>query len=164
VVANEAFVDRVEALSDTQLETLTFAMFGMDLDFVGFIQMRLSELAAHSWDVAAALDPEATMNADAVALMIDSLGDMARRVGKTDEGPLRLRVTTSDPTRDLTLAVDEAVEITPWDEGKTDGVVRLPAEKVVRLVYGRLRERDRAGIEVEGDVTLDRLRAVFPGF
>jgi uncharacterized protein (TIGR03083 family) len=163
LAANAAFVDRVEALSEAQLETLTFAMFGMNADFVRFIQMRLSEHAVHTWDVAAALDPEATVSADAVALLIDSVAELARRAGKTEGGPVRVRMVTSDPARDVTLAVDDAVEITDWDGGKTDGVVRLPAEAMVRLVYGRLRPGHVAGIEVEGDVTLDRLRAVFPG-
>src|ERR1039458_2504954 len=42
VTANEAFVRRAEGLSDAQLSALRFALFGMEFDVVGFLQMRLS--------------------------------------------------------------------------------------------------------------------------
>jgi hypothetical protein len=72
-------------------------------------------------------------------------------------------MVTADPTRDFILGVDDSVQITAGEDDKTDGVVRLPAETMVRLVYGRIRPGDAAEIEVEGDASLDRLRAVFPG-
>jgi hypothetical protein len=44
------------------------------------------------------------------------------------------------------------------------GVLRLPAEAFVRLVYGRLPDGPGARVELDaGDLTLDDLRAVFPG-
>jgi hypothetical protein len=40
----------------------------------------------------------------------------------------------------------------------------LPAEAFVRLLYGRLdRDHTPAGITTDG-LTLDQLRAIFPGF
>ena len=164
VAANEAFLRRVETLSDTQLRGLEFKMFGMELDAAGFLRMRVSEHALHTWDVAASLDPTASVSPDAVDLLIDTLPEMARRVGKGLETPLRIRVVTSDPARDLALAVDEEVEIQPWDDGSTDGVLRLPAEGFVRLVYGRLDDDHAPSVELEPrGLTLDRLRSVFPG-
>jgi len=164
VTANERFVRRVETLSDAQLEGLRFPMFGMDLDVVGFLQMRVSENAVHTWDVAASLDPTATVAPDAVALLIDTLPELARRVGKPQDTPIRIRVVTSDPARDLTLAVDDGVRIEGSDGGSTDGVLRLPAEGLVRLVYGRLDDKHTPTIELDAaGLTLDRLRSVFPG-
>jgi uncharacterized protein (TIGR03083 family) len=165
VAANEAFVRQAEGLSDEQLATLRFAMFGMDLDVAGFLQMRLSEHALHSWDVAGALDPAAVVATDAVDLVIDTLPEMVKRVGKPQDEPFRARIITSDPDRDLVLSVDEAVTLAPWDGGSAGGAVRLPAEAWLRLVYGRLDEEHTPPVEVEGQgLTLDRLRAVFPGF
>lgn len=78
---------------------------------------------------------------------------------------MRIRVVTSDPARDLVLVVDDPVRIEPWDEGSADGVLRLPAEAWLRLVYGRLDDEHTPTVELEGDgLTLDRLRSVFPGF
>ena len=164
VTANEAFVRRAEGLSDAQLSALRFALFGMEFDVVGFLQMRLSEHAVHSWDVAGALDPAAAVAADAVDLLIDTLPEMVERIGKPQDEPFRVRIITSDPERDLVLAGEEAVTLGSWDGGSTDGVVRLPAEAWLRLVYGRLHDEHTPPLEVEGEgLSLDRLRAVFPG-
>jgi uncharacterized protein (TIGR03083 family) len=165
LAANEAFVAQAEALSEAQLDDLRFAMFGMDLDMAGFLQMRLSEHAVHSWDIAAALDATASVAPDAVELLIDTLPEMVRRVGKPQDRPLRVRVVTADPHRDLRLTVDDAVSIEPADGAPTDGILHLPAEAFVRLVYGRLGDSAAPSIVLEGDgLTLDRLRSVFPGF
>jgi len=61
------------------------------------------------------------------------------------------------------------VTLGPWPgEGPAgataDGQVQLPAEALVRLVYGRLDPGHTPPVEVTGDaVLLDRARAVFPG-
>ena len=165
VAANEVFVSKAEGLSDEQLGGLRFPMFGMDLDVAGFLQMRLSEHAVHSWDVAGALDPAAVVLADAVDLVVDTLPEMAKRIGKPQEVPFRVRIITSGPDRDFVLAVEDPVTLSPWDRGAADGVVRLPAEAWLRLVYGRLDDEHTPPREGEGEgLTLDRLRAVFPGF
>jgi uncharacterized protein (TIGR03083 family) len=165
VSANEAFVRAAEGLSDAQLAALRFPMFGMDLDVAGFLQMRLSEHAMHSWDVAGALDPAAVVPADAVDLVIDTLPEMVKRIGKPQDKPFRVQIITSAPDRDLVLVVEEAVTLGPSDGGSADGVVRLPAEAWLRLVYGRLDDEHTPPLEIEGEgLTLDRLRAVFPGF
>jgi len=164
VTANEAFVRQAEGLSETQLDELQFAMFGMDLDMAGFLQMRLGEHAVHTWDVTGALDPGATISADAVDLLIDAVPDLAHRVGKPSEKPWRIRVITTAPARDLALSVGDAVTIEPWSEGPSDGVLRLPAEAFVRLVYGRLDDAHAPKIDFEAEgFTLDSLREVFPG-
>ena len=53
-------------------------------------------------------------------------------------------------------------------EPGTDGATATfdgPLEAGIRLMAGRLRpEHTPAGIEVTGDVTLDELRKVFPGY
>jgi hypothetical protein len=90
---------------------------------------------------------------------------MARRVGKPRDEAIRTRIVTSDPARDLSLVAADEVLITPWDGGALDGVIRMPAEAWVRLVYGRLDEEHSPPIERVADgPTLDQLRAVFPGF
>jgi hypothetical protein len=90
--------------------------------------------------------------------------ELARRVGKPQDTPIRIRVVTSDPARDLTLAVDDEVRLEGSDSGATGGVLRLPAEALVRLVYGRLDDNHTPTIELDAPgLTLDRVRAVFPG-
>jgi len=164
VAANGAFVARVEALSDAQLDGIHISMFGMEIDAVTFLQMRLSEHAVHTWDVAAALDPGARVSADAVDLLVDTLPRLAARVGEPQVDGIRLRIVSSGPARDLVLVVHDEVRIDQWDGAPADGVLRLPAEALVRLVYGRLDDRHVPSMELDaGGLTLDRLRSVFPG-
>jgi hypothetical protein len=61
------------------------------------------------------------------------------------------------------LVIDDAVTLVPRLESPSatfDG----PAEAFVRLLSGRLKAPYDRGVTVEGGVTLDDLRRVFPGF
>jgi uncharacterized protein (TIGR03083 family) len=138
-------------------------MFGMDLDAVGFARMRLSEHAIHTWDVAVALDPAATVAPDAVDLLIDTVAQFAARAGKPDGKQRLLRIATSDPERHFVLETGEVVTLTPpdGDDGPPD--LRLPAEAFIRLVYGRLDPVHTPPAQA-GRVDLDELRQLFPGF
>jgi len=163
--ANETLIRRLESLDADQQERLHLEMFGMDLDTAGLARMRLSEHAIHSWDVAAALDPAARVAPDAVDLIVDTLGPLAARSGKPDGTKLRLHVSASDPQRDFTLESGETVTLAPSAAGEDAGLpeLRLPAEALVRLVYGRLDPDHTPPVETRG-VDLDELRRLFPGF
>jgi uncharacterized protein (TIGR03083 family) len=163
--ANEAFVQRLELLDADQRERFHLEMFGMDLDTAGLARMRLSEHAIHSWDVAVALDPAARVAPEAVDLIVDTLGPLAARSGKPDGTKLRLHVSASGPQRDFTLESGETVTLTPSAAGEDAGLpeLRLPAEALVRLVYGRLDPGHTPPVETRG-VDLDELRRMFPGF
>jgi uncharacterized protein (TIGR03083 family) len=163
--ANEALIRRLESLDADQQERLHLEMFGMDLDTAGLARMRLSEHAIHSWDVVAALDPAARVAPDAVDLIVDTLGPLAARSGKPDGTKLRLHVSASDPPRDFTLESGETVTLAPSAAGEDPELpeLRLPAEALVRLVYGRLDPGHTPPVETRG-VDLDELRRMFPGF
>jgi hypothetical protein len=144
----------------------------MDLDATGLARMRLSEHAVHTWDVAAALDPAATVAADAVDLLIDTLGQMVARAAKPDGRPRLVRVLTSDPERQFILQTGEAVTLTPASgepaaeaaaSAEAAAELRLPAEALLRLCYGRLDPAHTPPVKSTG-VDLDELRALFPGF
>ncbi len=161
--ANEGFVRRLEALDATELDSLHLSAFGMDLDAAGFVRLRLPELAVHSWDIDVVLDPSATIAHDAVELLIDGVPAMAGRVGKPTQRPMTLRVSTSEPERSFALVTD-GVRVEPWSERAHDGVLELSAEELLRLVYGRLDSAHAASVRLDAPrLTLDELRAVFPG-
>jgi uncharacterized protein (TIGR03083 family) len=163
--ANEAFVRRLESLDAGQRERFHLEMFGMDLDTAGLARMRLSEHAIHSWDVAVALDPATRVAPEAVDLIVDTLGPLAARSGKPDGTKLRLHVSASGPQRDFTLESGETVTLAPSAAGEDAELpeLRLPAEALVRLVYGRLDPGHTPPVETRG-VDLDELRRMFPGF
>ena len=162
VAADTAALARIEALDP---ETFRIAMFGMDLDLAGFVRMRLSEHAIHTWDVAVALDPTAQVSPDAVALLIEGIGMTAARAGKPSTTPYRVRVGTTDPSRDLVVSVGESVSIDAAEpDDSYDGSVDLPGEAFLRLVTGRL-DTDQAPVWTEsGARGIADLRTTFPGF
>jgi uncharacterized protein (TIGR03083 family) len=161
IAGNERFVQRLEALDDAELGSFRLAVFGMDLDAVGLLGMRLSEQAVHSWDIAISFDPAAELDAVAAALLVDRVPDLAARVGKATAEPTTLRVSTTDPERDFALVTD-GVRLEPWSDQAASGSLRLPAEALVRLVYGRLDPAHTPALEVDG-IDLEVLRRIFSG-
>jgi len=159
--ANEALVERVESLSDAEREAFTVVMFGrMAMDLAGVLGLRLSEHAVHTWDVAVALDPAARIAPDAVGLIAVRMPMMAGFMGKKQENPTTVEVTTTDPAMTFTLDTG-GVTLTPGSTGAAASLA-LPTEAFVRLVYGRL-DND-AEVTVADGITVPELRTVFPGF
>jgi uncharacterized protein (TIGR03083 family) len=164
--ADEATLEQFESLDADQRARMRLHLFGMDLDVTGIARMRVGEHAIHTWDVAVALDPAATVAPDAVALLIDTLGQLVARAAKPDGVQRRVRVTTTDPDRTFILQTGESVTLTPAAGGEgEEGLpgLRLPAEAFIRLAYGRLDPDHTPPVEASG-VDLDELRAIFPGF
>jgi uncharacterized protein (TIGR03083 family) len=163
LAANERLVARFEAQTDDDLARMHLNLFGMELDAAGLVRLRLAEHALHTWDIAVALDPTAQVTAEAVGLLIDTLGPLVSRAGQPQGTAFRLRVQTSAPERTFSLRVADAVELTEGADGPADGELRLPAEAFLRLVYGRLDPAHTPAVDLDGPVALDDLRRVFPG-
>jgi uncharacterized protein (TIGR03083 family) len=161
--ADKAVVERFESLDAGQRERLRLDLFGMDLDTTGLARMRLGEHAIHTWDIAVTLDPAATVAPDAVDLLVDTLGRLAARSGRPGGKRQRLRVSTSSPERHFTIEIGETVTLAAAgrDEGMPE--LRLPAEALVRLVYGRLDPAHTPPVQARR-ADLDELRQIFPGF
>jgi uncharacterized protein (TIGR03083 family) len=180
---DEQQVSTLEALTDEQLAQMKMDFFGMQLDAVGIVRLRLSEHALHSWDVAEHADPAAVVTADSAALLIDNVpGFLAPRLGKPLAEPFSVRITTTDPARDYLLISGDSITMTDWaggggagaGDGAADGggaaggadvpQVTMPAEALLRLSYGRL-DPDHTPASVTGDdEVLEKLRLIFPGF
>jgi uncharacterized protein (TIGR03083 family) len=167
LISDEKYVQALEALSDAELGRISVEFFGMHLDSVGLIRLRLGEHAPHTWDVAVSLDPAATLDPGAVTLLIDNVPQfLAPRLGRPPADAFRLRIITTDPDRDYLLIAGESISMPVWpgDGGGADGEARMPAEALLRLAYGRL-DSGHTPAEVVADAAdLDRLRAMFPGF
>jgi uncharacterized protein (TIGR03083 family) len=165
--ADAVTLERFESLDADEQARLHLHMFGMEFGTTGLARMRLGEHAIHTWDVAVALNPEATVAPDAVALLIDTLDQLVSRSAKPDGKPGKIRVLTTDPERQFTLETGDAVTLTPSDDETTPELglseLRLPAEAFIRLIYGRLDAGHTPAVERTG-VDLDELRKVFPGY
>ena len=163
-----ALVEALEALDAGQRDSLRVHVgFAPEpLTLAAFGGMRLHEAVQHGWDVRVALDSAATLDPDAAAVLVElfsaELGFLLGFIGEPDvlTDPVVLdlggsgyglsitnTVTMTDPVQDPTAHFDGALEA------------------AVRMIAGRLRpEYTPAGLGVSGNVSLDTLRVVFPGF
>jgi uncharacterized protein (TIGR03083 family) len=170
VDADRALLDALAAVGPAERATFHVAFGPLDLDFAGFVRLRLNEHVLHTWDVAVALDPAARLPADGTAWVLDAGELIAGFTGQPADEAHTLWVRTTDPDRDLTLALGpEGVVLSPGipdgaagDGGGGEGPdVELPAEAFVRLVYGRL-DADHTPPGTS-EAHLDELRRTFPG-
>jgi uncharacterized protein (TIGR03083 family) len=162
VAADGSIMARLESLSSEDRARIHVSMGPMELDWDSIIGMRLNEHLVHEWDVAVALDPDATLAGDGVAFVVDELEMIARFAAKPT-GPSRsITLTTTAPARGFRVDIGEDVRVSAIDPPPTP-TLTLPAEAFVRLVYGRL-DAEHTPTAVTGDLdALDQLRQVFTG-
>ena len=172
LVNDRKHVRRLEQLTDEQLAGIRFKFVGMELDAVGMVWLRLGEHALHTWDVAVSLDPAAVVAAQSVALLVNRIPQVAARTGKPRGESFTAGIATTGPDREFLLDVGDIVSMSavppgPVDAAAGDGIprLRMPAEALLRLVYGRLDPDHTPPVEsLRGAIDLDMLRKTFPGF
>jgi uncharacterized protein (TIGR03083 family) len=160
---NERLVRRFEELTDEQLRDMRLNLFGMELDSTGLPMFRLTELSIHNWDIAVAFDPSAQVAQPAVDLMVDAMDLLVSRRNAGDQA-FRLRVQSTNPARRFVLSASGGQMKLAIDDGDgADGELTIPAEALIRLFYGRLDRDHTPEVSVNGPVSLDDLRQLFPG-
>jgi uncharacterized protein (TIGR03083 family) len=164
---DERYVAHLEGLSDAQLASLSMPFMGRTLDAAGIVGMRLAEHAAHTWDVEVMADPKATVQPEAVELVIDLLSGRIARLARGEKpagSPLELQVDTVGPSRSFFLKIGDEVSLTT-ERGDPAGKLSLPSEAFFRLTYGRMDDgHTPPETVIEGPASLDELRRLFPGF
>jgi uncharacterized protein (TIGR03083 family) len=163
IVANEELVTRLEGVTGADRDAFTVDMFGGTRDLDGLTAMRLGEHAVHTWDIAVALDPAATVDPVAVAQLLDSIPGTAANSGKPVAGADPVIIATTDPARVYRVTLEPEVTLHALD-GVAAADLTMPAEALLRLVYGRL-DPAHTPLSVIGDTArLADLRKAFPGF
>jgi len=166
---DERFVEELEALDAGALEALRIDLgfLPAPVDVATFVTFRLSEHALHSWDVHVAFDATATIAPYLPPLLTEHMARMAAWTGRPGGRRGRARIETEAPELHLLLELGDEVTLAPDPDQAVEAAttVRLPAESLVRLLAGRLKPgRTPATVAIEGEWSLDDLRAVFPGY
>ena len=161
LAADTALLDALEALSPVERDRFGFAMGPIDVDFDGFVGLRLNEHVLHTWDIDVAVNPDATIPADIAGHVVGNLDLIARFTAKPTGDTTTVTVAIPDRTVGVTidLSADAAVARTGAPAGPVD--LELDADALVRLVYGRL-DPGHTPPDAEGP-ELGTLRRVFPG-
>jgi uncharacterized protein (TIGR03083 family) len=163
--SNGRWLDMVEALTPEQRSSLS-----VDLGFlpepvplVTALGVRLNEVANHSWDVRVAFDPHVGVDADSAAVLVELLtGPVGFLLGFLAK-PAELAGPVSVAIPGAGLVIDDAVTVVDHLEAPS-ATFNGPPEAFVRLISGRLKAPYDNGVTIDGSITLDDLRRVFPGF
>jgi uncharacterized protein (TIGR03083 family) len=155
-----------EALTSEQRENLEVDLGFAKLPLSALAGMRLNEAAQHSWDARVALDPDAVIPESSAQLLAEHLAGglsfMTGFIGKVDALAKPAVVEIQGSPYGIVIA--DGVSLTEGVANPTATFVG-PLEAAIRLIGGRLTPaHTAAGVEVIGDVTLDELRKVFPGY
>ena len=161
LIADRALLDGFESLDDTQRAAFHLAMGPFDLDFTGFVGLRLNEHVLHTWDIEVMADPDAVLPSDASQAILGTLGMIVGLAGKPVGHERTVQVATTAPDRAVTVALGTDSVTMTVSEPANERDLEIPAEAFIRLVYGRLDPRHTPST-VDGPL-LDELRTAFPG-
>ena len=165
---DEVLIAAFEALTPPQRENLQIKIgfLPAPLPLSAFAGMRLSEATLHGWDVAVAVDPAAVLPEPAAVLLAEQFSDhlsfLAGFIGKADRlaKPAVVEIQGSS----FGFVIADGVQLTSAVTEPT-ATFTGSLEAAVRLFTGRLTAQYTPdGVEVIGNVTLDDLRQVFPGY
>jgi uncharacterized protein (TIGR03083 family) len=147
---------------DRDVETVMGTMSAAQL-----AEIRLREAAIHRWDIAVVLDPDSELRADSVRVLLNQLPGMMQRLADdeaADASPIDsvgLRATDHDMQYELQFL--EEPTLREVGDGAPSAMLELTSETLIRLFYGRLRERDEAGIAERPPGLLLELRKIYKG-
>ena len=166
VDSSEAAVLLLEGLSPEQrLGTMVdLGFLPQPVPLATVLGMRLNEVALHGWDVDVALDPAARLTDEAAELVLEHFATTMTFLLGFAGKPQGLPPTRLGIGHHTLVLSDDGIRMA---EGVTDPSATFdgPVEAAVRLLSGRLApEHTPPGVRVSGNVTLDELRAAFPGY
>ena len=164
---DEAYVALLEGLSPEQRESLQIDM-GFLPEPVGLevaVGMRLNEVVAHSWDARVGSDQWATIDGGSATLVAEHFaGPLGFLLGFTTK-PDQLGTPATVKLDGFSIVVEDSVRIDAGSPLAPTATFEGQLEAAVRLLTGRLRpEFTPEGVEVKGNISLDDLRRVFPGY
>ena len=162
---NGRWLDTVEAFTPEQRGSLTVDLGYLPepVPLVTALGMRLNEVANHSWDARVAFDPNAGVDADSAAVLVDLLvGPLGFLLGFFAK-PAELAAPVAVAVPGGGLVIDDGVTVVDHLESPS-ATFNGPPEAFVRLISGRLKAPYEHGATVDGTVTLADLQRVFPGY
>jgi uncharacterized protein (TIGR03083 family) len=168
LAADEELVTALEALTAEQSQTLRIKLGFMPspLELAAYAGMRLNEAAQHGWDVRVALDPGAAISGQTAALLAEHFAtDLSFLLGFTGKADALGHPAVVDLLGSgFAVVIADTVSVTTTAPGPT-ATFTGPLEAAMRLLAGRLTTQHTPdNVEVTGNVTLDDLRRVFPGY
>ncbi len=126
------------------------------------IDIRLTEVAMHGWDIRASFDPRASLSEDSLPALLQTIPRAVRRAFRSDANrprAVRYRFHMTEPvtaTTDILLNADGA-SVESGSQAEADVTFRCDTSTAVLVIFGRLTLADAITdgcIRVEGDQKL----------
>jgi uncharacterized protein (TIGR03083 family) len=156
------------ALDEQQRHTLQLRVgfAPAPLTVASFAGMRLHEAAQHGWDVRAARDPAAGLRTNSARVLAElfshDIAFMLDFITKPDPAAEPVLLDIADSGYGLSIT-DSVTLMSPVNH--PTATFSGPLEAAIRLLAGRLGPNHTPSeLEVTGNITLEHLRTVFPGF
>ncbi|MGC2169511.1 MAG: maleylpyruvate isomerase family mycothiol-dependent enzyme, partial [Acidimicrobiales bacterium] len=161
--SDREYLEALEGMTDEQRRAYRMSFGPVSVDFDGVVGLRLGEHVLHTWDVEVSIETEATLPADASALILDRINFLVGRTARLTGDERHISIRTIEPDRSLTLRLtgDSAELVEEPHDSRVD--LELPAEALVRLFYGRL-DDEHASESLRNNEVITYLRGVFQGF
>jgi uncharacterized protein (TIGR03083 family) len=160
-------VEALDELDDAARDQRTFDLGFLPepVPLVVVSGMRLNEVANHAWDVEVGLDPEATVDRDAAEILLEQYaGPLSFLLGFSAK-PEALPEPAVVAVRRHGLVIEDSVSLVTEDPVAPTAHLLAEPETVVRLLSGRLAPSHTPDdVAVSGNVTLEDLLTVFPGY
>ena len=164
---NAELVETLAALTPEQHNAIKvkIGFLPEPLTLTSYAGMRLNEVAHHGWDVRVATDPAATLADDSAQALAEhfagGLGFLFGFIGKAAPADSAVIAIGQTP---FAIVLDEGARWSADASGVT-ATFTGGLESAVRLIAGRLTPpHTPAGVTVTGNISLDDLRRVFPGY
>ena len=126
------------------------------------IDIRLTELAMHGWDIRASFDPQASLSVDSIPALVNTIPRAVRRAfrpGANRTRTVRYRFHMTEPvaaTTDILLNADGA-SVASDSQVEADVTFRCDTSTAISVIFGRIKLADAMAnrrVRVEGDQEL----------
>jgi uncharacterized protein (TIGR03083 family) len=141
IAGNDQLDQVLSALRPEDWETLCQHPMGPE-PVRTFIDMRITELAMHGWDMRSRFDPQATLSTDSLPALCTTIPRAVRRAFRPEASrsiPVRYRFVVTKPVavrQDIVLS-REGSRCEPASDSKADVTFRCTAETYVLVMFGR---------------------------
>ena len=140
-------VDTFDTVEDGQWDNLCYWPPGPETVHT-MLDMRISELTMHAWDVCSQFDPDYRLSDGSVPVLMDTVNRAARRAFRPDTtipAPQVYRFVIDGPVEavyELVIANEEVTLRTGAGADNPDVIFQCDGETYVMVMYGRLTPED----------------------
>ena len=155
-------VELFDTVEDGQWENLCYWPPGPE-SVQTMLDMRISELTMHAWDVCSRFDPDYRLSDGSVRVLMDTVNRAARRAFRPDTtipAPQIYRFVIEEPLEavyELVIANEEVTLRTGEGDDQADVIFHCDGETYVMVMYGRITPEDAimsGNLDWDGDERL----------